>query len=249
MIKAVIIDDEPHCCEVLQLLLERYCPEVNIIAGFHSAVEALAFLPASGAQLVFLDIEMPHMNGFALLEQLPAIDFKLIFTTSYDQYAIKAIKSSALDYLLKPIDREELQIAVQRAAQQLQPPMPTQLEVLLQQLHQQSSVPGRIALPTMEGLQLISTDTIISCSSSSNYTIFQLKDKQKLTVSRTLKEIEEMLSPRNFLRVHHSYLVNLHEIRRYIKGEGGMLLMSDGSSVDVSRSKKEILLRALQTGK
>jgi two-component system LytT family response regulator len=249
MIKAVIIDDEPHCCEVLQLLLERYCPGVSITAVCYSAAEALAVLPGAGAQLVFLDIEMPHMNGFALLGQLPAIDFKLIFTTSYDQYAIKAIKSSALDYLLKPIDREELQAAVQKAIHQLQAPLYPQLEVLLQQLHQKPTPTNRIALPTMEGLQLVPTDSIISCTSSSNYTIFQLKENQKLTVSRTLKEIEEMLAPYPFLRVHHSYLVNINEIRRYIKGEGGALIMSDGSSVDVSRSKKETLLRALQAGK
>lgn len=249
MIKAVIVDDEPHCCEVLQLLLERYCPEVTVAAVCYSAAEALTLLPGSGTQLVFLDIEMPHMNGFTLLEQLPVIDFKLIFTTSYDQYAVKAIKNSALDYLLKPIDREELQLAIQKAMQQLQAPLLPQLEMLLQQLHPKPAPSHRIALPTMEGLQLVPTDAIISCTSSSNYTIFQLKENQKLTVSRTLKEIEEMLPSASFLRVHHSYLVNLNEIRRYIKGEGGALIMSDGSSIDVSRSKKEALLRKLQTGK
>lgn len=249
MIKAVIVDDEPHCCEVLTMLLEKYCPEVSVEAVCYSAPEAVQLLSNTAARLVFLDIEMPHMNGFQLLEKLPAINFELIFTTSYDQYAIKAIRFSALDYLLKPIDREELQIAVRKAAQRLQSPMPQQFEILLQKLLHPASQVSRIALPTMEGLQLIPIDSIISCTSSSNYTILSLKENQKLVVSRTLKEIEEMLDEHTFLRVHHSYLVNLNEIRKYIKGEGGSLIMSDGSSVDVSRSKKEQLMKKLQPGK
>lgn len=249
MIKAIIVDDEPHCCEVLSMLLEKYCPEVSVERVCYSAPEALELLSSTTARLVFLDIEMPHMNGFQLLEKLPAINFELIFTTSYDQYAIKAIRFSALDYLLKPIDREELQIAVRRAAQRLQSPLPQQFEILLQKLLQPASQVSRIALPTMEGLQLIPIDSIISCTSSSNYTILSMKESQKLIVSRTLKEIEEMLDEHTFLRVHHSYLVNLNEIRKYIKGEGGSLIMSDGSSVDVSRSKKEQLMKKLQPGK
>jgi two-component system LytT family response regulator len=249
MIKAVIVDDEPHCCEVLSMLLEKYCPEVEVEAICYSAPEAVNLLSNTSARLVFLDIEMPHMNGFQLLEKLPAINFELIFTTSYDQYAIKAIRFSALDYLLKPIDREELQIAVRKAAQRLQSPMPQQLEILLQKLLQPAAQVTRIALPTMEGLQLIPIDSIISCTSSSNYTILSLKENQKLVVSRTLKEIEEMLDEHTFLRVHHSYLVNLNEIRKYIKGEGGSLIMSDGTSVDVSRSKKEQLMKRLQPGR
>ncbi len=249
MIKAIIVDDEPYCCEVLSTLLEKYCPEVTVEAVCHSAAEAITAITNHPVQLVFLDIEMPHMNGFQLLEQLPHIDFDLIFTTSYDQYAIKAIKFSALDYLLKPIDRSELQVAVRKAVSRLQHPLPQQLQILLQKLHQPSHQVSQVALPTMEGLQLVPLDTIISCASSSNYTIISLKDKQKITVSRTLKEIEEMLEDTMFMRVHHSYLVNLNEIRKYIKGEGGNLIMSDGSSVDVSRSKKEGLLKKLQPRK
>lgn len=249
MIRAIIVDDEPYCCEVLSTLLEKYCPEVTIEAICFSAKEAITAISTHSPQLVFLDIEMPHMNGFQLLERLPHIDFDLIFTTSYDQYAIKAIKFSALDYLLKPIDRGELQIAVRKAVDRLQHPLPQQLQILLQKLYQPPPQVSRVALPTMEGLQLVPLDTIISCASSSNYTIISLKDKQKIIVSRTLKEIEEMLEDYLFMRVHHSYLVNLNEIRKYIKGEGGNLIMSDGSSVDVSRSKKEQLLKKLQPGK
>jgi len=246
MIHALIVDDEPDCCDVLVMLLEKHCPEVHIEAVCHSAKEALAAFARHRVQLVFLDIEMPHMNGFELLQQLPHTHFELIFTTSYDQYALKAIRFSALDYLLKPVDREELKAAVKKAAARLQSPLPQQLEILLQKIHQPPARINRIALPTMEGLQLIPVDSIISCASSSNYTTLALKDAHKLVVSRTLKEIEEMLGEYGFFRVHHSYLVNLNEIRKYIKGEGGSLIMSDGSSIDVSRSKKEALLRTLQ---
>jgi two-component system, LytTR family, response regulator len=249
MIKAIIVDDEPYCCEVLSTLLERHVPEVIIEAICHSAAEAIIAITTHPVQLVFLDIEMPHMNGFQLLERLPSIDFDLIFTTSYDQYALKAIKFSALDYLLKPIDRSELQAAVRKSLNRLQRPLPQQLQILLQKLHQPSQQVNQVALPTMEGLQLVPLDSIISCASSSNYTIISLKDKLKITVSRTLKEIEEMLEDFMFMRVHHSYLVNLNEIRKYIKGEGGNLIMSDGSSVDVSRSKKDQLLKKLQPRK
>jgi two-component system, LytTR family, response regulator len=248
MIKCIIIDDEPNCCDVLMVLLEKYCPEVEIISVCHSAREAIPFLLKNEVQLAFLDIEMPHMNGFELLEQLPRIDFELIFTTSYDHYAIRAIRFSALDYLLKPIDREELQAAVKKAEHRLAYPLPQRFEILLQKLRQPAGQVKRIALPTMEGLQLIMLDSIISCASSSNYTILTIKESQKLIVSRTLKEIEEMLEDYTFLRVHHSFVVNLNEVRKYIRGEGGMLIMSDGTSIDVSRSRKQQLLEKLQSG-
>jgi two-component system, LytTR family, response regulator len=245
MLSAIIIDDEPYCCDALHALLERYCPEVQVTGSYHSGETALPAIKESAPQLVFLDIEMPHMNGFEMLEKIPTVNFGLIFTTSYNQYAIKAIRLSAIDYLLKPVDREELQKAVQKAARQLQQPLPQQLEILLQKMNQAASAVQKIALPTMEGLQMVALDAIISCASDSNYTIFYLKGKQKLVASRTLKDVEEMLEDYYFLRVHHSYLVNLNEIEKYVKGEGGHLVMSDGSTVYVSRSKKEILLKKL----
>jgi two-component system LytT family response regulator len=185
------------------------------------------------------------MNGFELLQQLPEINFELIFTTSYDQYAIKAIRFSALDYLLKPIDREELQKAVQKVSQRLAHPVSQQIEILLKKIHQPATAINKIALPTMEGLQMVPLDSIISCASDGNYTIFFLKNNKKVIASRILKEIEEMLEDYTFTRVHNSYIVNINEIEKYIKGEGGYLIMSDGSSVDVSRSRKDALLKKL----
>lgn len=250
MLDAIIIDDEPDCCEVLSTLLSRYCPNVNVIGIANTAEDGQRILKENvGVRLLFLDIQMPRMNGFELLEKLKPVDVGVIFTTSYDQFAIKAIRFSALDYLLKPVDKDELKAAVARAAGLVNPPVAQQLQILMQNLQDKSGIAGRIALPTMEGLQIIPPANIISCASSSNYTILTLKDSQKLVVSRTLKEIEELLEPYSFLRIHHSHLVNLAEIRRYVRGEGGNVIMSDGCSIDVSRSKKEFLLKKLQPGK
>jgi two-component system LytT family response regulator len=245
MVTALIVDDEPLCCEVLATLLEKHCPEVKVIASCFSAEEALFIIGQLQPELVFLDVSMPHMNGFEMLEQLPKVNFALVFTTSYDQYALRAFKFSAIDYLLKPIDRDELKNAVQKVIARPQQPLTQQLQLLLQKVAQPAVNLNKIALPTMEGLQMITVDDIISCKSDGNYTTLQLKDKQKFVVSRMLKEIEEMLEDYSFVRVHHSSLVNLKEVMKYVKGEGGYLVMSDGSTIDVSRSKKESLLKKL----
>ena len=246
MITAIIVDDEPYSCEGLATLLERYCPDIKLLDACYSGADALKAIKEQIPDLLFLDIEMPGMNGFEMLQRLPAINFSVIFTTSYDQYAIKAIKFSALDYLLKPVDKDDLQAAVKKAMHKSQETLPQQIEILLQKLDHPSISVNKIAIPTMEGLQMLFVENIIRCSSDSNYTILFLKNKQKIIASRTLKEIEEMLEDYPFLRVHHSYLVNLNEIEKYIKGDGGYLLMSDGSNIDVSRSRKEALIKKLK---
>jgi two-component system LytT family response regulator len=246
MIEAIIIDDERHSCDALKMLLDKCCPEVQVEAICSSGPEAIEKIKELNPELVFLDIEMPGMNGFQMLEQLPKINFEIIFTTSYDQYAITAFKFSALDYLLKPVDREELEKAVQKISKKLIPDIPQQLEILLQKINQTSSQVQKIALPTMQGLEFIPVESIIHCSSNNNYTEFFLSGKKKLLVSRTLKETEDILAEHAFLRVHHSHIVNLNAITRYIRGEGGYLIMSDGSTVDVSRSRKELLMQKLQ---
>ena len=245
MIKAIIIDDEPYCCEILAAMLESDCPEIEVISICNNGAEGLTAVKRESPDLVFLDVEMPKMNGFEMLEQLPSINFHLIFTTSYDQYALKAIRFSAIDYLLKPIDREELKAAVQKVKDRFQIPVPQQLEILLQKFKQPSNPVNKIALPTMEGLQMIPIETIISCESDDNYTTLKLKHGKKLLVTRSLKDIEESLEQHSFIRVHRSYLVNLNEIEKYIKGEGGYLMMSDGATIDVARNKKEVLLKKL----
>src|ERR1700704_1647826 len=161
MIKAIIVDDEPYCCEALGTLLQRYCPEIRVIEICYNGATALKAIHEDQPDLLFLDIEMPQMNGFELLGKLKEINFELIFTTSYDQYAIKAIRFSALDYLLKPIDREELQKAVQKVVSRLKHPLPQQLDILLQKLKHPAVPVNKIAIPTMEGFQLLAAASII----------------------------------------------------------------------------------------
>lgn len=245
MLKAIIIDDEPYCCEILSAMLESDCPDVEVIDIYNNAKDALTSIRQQSPSLVFLDVEMPKMNGFEMLEQLPSINFHLIFTTSYDQYALKAIRFSAIDYLLKPIDREELKKAVQKVKDSNQIPLPQQLEILMQKIKHPSNPVNKIALPTMEGLQMIPIETIISCESDDNYTRLQLKGSKKILVTCSLKDMEVILEQHSFIRVHRFYLVNLNEIEKYIKGEGGYLVMSDGISIDVAKNKKELLLRKL----
>ena len=243
-LKAIIVDDEPYCCEALAMLLDE-SSEVEVISTCHNAIDGLNAIRKYSPDVVFLDVEMPKMNGFEMLERLPLVNFEIIFTTSYDQYALKAIRFSAIDYLLKPVDGEELQKAVQKVTHRSQKPIAQQLEILMQKIHQPTTPINKIAMPTMEGLQMIPVDSIISCESDSNYTILLLKNKKKITVSRTLKEIEELLEEHSFVRVHRCYLANLNEVEKYVKGEGGYLVMSDGTTIDVARNKKEVLLKKL----
>lgn len=248
MIKAIIVDDEPNCCKTLSLLLDRYCKEVQVTGIFHNGLDALQAINASTPDLVFLDVEMPKMNGFEMLGKLATINFHLIFTTSYDQYALKAFRFSAIDYLLKPIDREELQNAVQKIVKRSEIPAAEQLQILFQKLHHPAAAVTKIALPTMEGLQMIPVQSIISCEANDNYTTLVLKGNKKLVVSCTLKVIEEMLEEHSFIRVHRSFLVNLDEVEKYVKADGGYVVMSDGSHIFISRNKKEELLRRLVQG-
>lgn len=244
MTKAIIIDDEVHCLETLSLLLNEFCPEVQLIEQCSSAKKGLEAIEECKPDLVFLDIEMPFMNGFELLEQLSTISFAIIFTTSYDQYAIKAIRYSALDYLLKPVDPKELISAVKKVREKSPLPMAEQFQMLLQQINGKNSGFNKIAVPTAEGFELIPAEQVLYCEANDNYTHFLLKNKNKIIACRTLKDIEEQLIDFPFfVRVHNSYLVNLNEVTKYVRGEGGYLIMSDNSSVNVSRSRKEALLK------
>ncbi|MEP7375855.1 MAG: LytTR family DNA-binding domain-containing protein [Chitinophagaceae bacterium] len=244
MIKAIIIDDEVHCLDTLSILLNDYCPQVEVMQRCGSAKDGLVAIEKHQPVLVFLDIEMPIMNGFELLEMFPELPFFVIFTTSYDQYAIKAIRFSALDYLLKPIDPKELVTAIHKIQIQKQLPSAEQFQMLMSQINHKETGFHKIAVPTSEGFELIPADQVISCEADDNYTYLFLKNKNKITACRTLKEMEEQLQDFNFfVRVHHSYMVNLNEVTKYIRGEGGYLIMSDGSTINVSRSRKESLLK------
>ena len=244
MIKAVLIDDEAHCLESLSMLLADCCPQVEIVGRFSSSLKALDALRSLEPELVFLDIEMPLMNGFELLQHYQPVPFAVIFTTSFDQYAIKAIRFSALDYLLKPLEASELAAAVHRA-QLKKAPTEEQMHLLADKMQHPAVGLSRFAIPTAEGFELVAADQVLYCEAKDNYTCFYLKNKLKLLACRTLKEVEELLEDFQFLRVHHSYIVNINEVIKYIRGEGGYLVLSDGSNISVSRSRKEALMKRI----
>lgn len=244
MTRAIMIDDELHCLQTLGILLKEFCPDIQIVEQCQSASKGLEAIARHNPQLVFLDIEMPVKNGFEMLEQVTDISFAIIFITSYDQYAIKAIRFSALDYLLKPIDPRELIAAVNKVREQRHLPYAEQFQMLLRQINEKNNSFNKIAVPTFEGFELIPADQVIYFEANDNYTFVFLKDKRKIVACRSLKEIEEQMEVfKFFVRVHHSYMANLNEVTKYVRGEGGYLVMSDGCSINVSRSRKEALLK------
>jgi two-component system LytT family response regulator len=247
MIKAIIIDDEAHCIDTLSMQLQEYCPEISLVASCRSAKDGMDAIISLHPGVVFLDIEMPVMNGFQMLEKLKGFAPSVVFTTSFDQYALKAIRFSALDYLLKPVDPKELIAAVHKIQSRSTQPLPEQFDMLFNRLQHRVSIFNKIAIPTTEGYELLNSADIIYCEADDNYTRFFMKDKRKITATLALKEVEEQLQEiSHFARVHHSYLVNMNAVTRYVRGEGGYLVMSDGSNVNVSRSRKDTLLKWFQ---
>ena len=246
MITAVQVDDEASAREFLRSRLSDVAPEVQVLGEAKNIDEAASMIADTKPQLVFLDVEMPGGNGFDLLKRLGRWDFDVIFTTSHQHYAIQAIRFSALDYLLKPVDPQELGIAIGKAADATHLPQhPAQFMALLKNLAQRAENGRRIALPVTDGLEMVSIDDILYCESDGHYTTLRLVDKRRLTVSRNVGQFEEMLDKDQFIRVHHSFLVNMGRVSRYVKGEGGELIMADGSNVQVSRRKKQEVLDAL----
>jgi two-component system LytT family response regulator len=239
---AVIIDDEPNAVRVLEKLLEMHCPDVSVLASETSSLEGLKKIRALRPSIVFLDIEMPQMNGFQLMAELEDMSFHLIFTTAYDQFAVKAFKVNAQDYLLKPIDPEELKTAVNKLLQK-PPVMPQQLQHLAELLENRESgnMPTKITLPYAKGFKFITIADIIYCESESNYTVLHIVNEPNITVSKTLGEIAEMLPTPMFLRVHRGFLVNANKIKELIKADGGYLVMENNAQVPISRNKKDEL--------
>ena len=226
--------------------MTEYCPEVKVLDKCSTAQEGINAIGRLHPDLIFLDIEMPVLNGFDLLEQIKHHSLAVIFTTAHHHYAIKAIRYSALDYLLKPVDPRELIQAVQRYTHQNSKPAEEQFQFLIDKLSQKEYTHKKIAIPNMEGFKLVSVEDIIHCEADDNYTHILLKNKSRITASRTLKEIQHILEEYDlFIRIHHSSLINLNEITQYIRGEGGYVIMSDGSHINVSRNKKEALLKYL----
>jgi two-component system LytT family response regulator len=243
---AIIVDDEKHCREVLQLLLEKHCPSVKLLANCAGGAEALQALSQHQPDILFLDIEMPEMNGFELLEKTDHPSFGLIFTTAYNEYAIKAIKHSALDYLLKPVDKDELIAAVQRAKENKTQKSSVRIDSFLSFINGKKQ-PRRLAIPTLEGLIMINTEDLLYCESDSAYCrLFFINQAKPMVISKVLKEVEDVLQGDDFCRIHNSYLINVRFVQRYIRGEGGEVVMSNGIHLPVSRTRKQDFLNLLE---
>ncbi|MDP4148729.1 MAG: LytTR family DNA-binding domain-containing protein [Bacteroidota bacterium] len=245
MLRAILVDDEESNISSLKEKLNRHCSQVEIIATCNSAEKAIESIHSLRPGIVFLDIEMPVMNGFLMLQQLEFRDFELVFTTAYDHYAIKAIRFSALDYLVKPIEIEDLKVAVARAeTKRANLTSANQLELLLENLLARKENFQKIAIPTTDGLQFVKVNTIIYLEANANYTHIFLEDAKKYIVCHTLKEFEDILPADTFVRVHNSYIINKNFAEKYIRGEGGQVVLSNGSVIDISKRKKTDFLKA-----
>ena len=246
MIRGIIVEDERHSRETLRGMLDRYCKNVEVIAEADSYRSGLQEIREHHPDVVFLDIQMPDGSGFRMLEELDEIDFEIIFTTAFDQFAIKAIKYSALDYLLKPIDPEELVNALKKVENKLSNQKVNQnIQVLLDNIKARDADPHKIILSTSEKIHIIETDQILRCESDNYYTNFFLADGKKILISKTLKENEQLLSDHNFIRPHKSHLVNVKYIKGFLKYDGGYIEMTDGSRIPVSRRKREKIIEVI----
>lgn len=244
MLKAVLIDDDESNLSSLSEKISNHCKQIQIIGRCDNPEEGVRIINELKPDLVFLDIEMPQMNGFVMLQQLAYKNFELIFVTAYDHYAIKAIRTSALDYLMKPVEIEELKRAVARAEEKKkQPPSSSQLDILI--AHLQKKQAKLLTIPTSDGFKVIAIEEIIYLEASDNYSNIYLSTDKKFLVSRTLKDFEELLPADIFIRIHHSTIVNKYYVDKYIRGEGGQVIMRNGDILDVSKRKKADFLQAI----
>jgi len=243
MIRAIIIDDEKGSIDSLIWELENFQDRVKLEATTQSPKEGLELIKTIQPDLVFLDIHMPEMDGFQFLKTVKDVNFKIIFTTAYDQYAIKAFKVNALDYLLKPIDEDDLSAAltkVETASKDMD--LAKRLEYLFKSFGQQNSNYKHIIVPTSDGLEFIEIDKIQRCQSDSNYTYIHIVDEKPILIAKTLKEVEDLLEGNEFYRIHHSHLINVRYIRKYNNGKAGSITMKDGTLIPISRRRKKEFL-------
>src|SRR5690554_4079550 len=247
MMRAVLIDDEISNLENLRTLLEKHCPQVTITATAKNVSDAVDAIEKQLPDLVFLDIQMGEQTGFDVLKLLPTRNFEVIFVTAHDQYGIQAVKFAALDYLLKPIDIEELMNAVNKAEHKLARQIQNlQLDFLLQQLKKPETNVSKIALQMQNEIRYVNLSEIIRCEADNTYTHFFLSNSEKIMVSKSLKEYADLLCPNGFLRTHQSHLVNPKYVKSWLKEDGGVLLLTSGEKIPVSKPNKETVKQALQ---
>lgn len=243
----ILIDDEPDCLDLLALLIRKHCPALQCIGQYENPQAGIAGIKALRPDVVFLDVEMPEINGFGVLEACRDIPFQVIFTTAFNEYAVRAFKYSAIGYLLKPVGQEELEEAVQRAQQILtMQHHAQQRDILFDFLHPTGPVRKKIALATSNSIVFLPVNDIVYCAASGNYTnIYRRQQENPALFTKPLREIEELLPDDTFFRVHHSYIINLKQVEQYIRGDGGEVKMSNGDVIPVARSRKQELLDLL----
>jgi two-component system LytT family response regulator len=242
MLRAVIIDDEADAVKFIEGIITEYCPNLEIAGTAHSAREGVSVITQTNPDLVFLDVQMPHGSGFDLLSSFPVKSFDVIFITAYNHYAIQAIKFSAIDYILKPVNISELIEAVNKVEQKRASKEYSNLNYtsLLENL--KAPVPSKLAIPTNDGIEYLNTSEIIRIEADRSYSWFFLTDNRKHLVSRNLKEYQELLQDMNFFRPHNSHLINMIFVKKFIRHEGGYIEMTDGSNVPISRGKRDLFL-------
>jgi two-component system LytT family response regulator len=244
-IKSIIVDDEKHGRENLAGILKQHCPEVVVLGEVNSVENAISLVQIHEPDLVFLDIEMPKANGFQLLDYFKNFTFEVIFVTAYDNYAIKAIRFSAVDYILKPINYNDLKAAVSKVSQRIELKEENER---IKQLFRNINHPGnvRIGLPVTNGIEYVEVNKIIRCQGEGNYTHFYFEENKHLLVAKTLVEFEDLLKEHSFIRVHKTHLVNLQHVLAFVNTDGGVLQLSNGNRVSVSRRRKELVLEILK---
>jgi two-component system, LytTR family, response regulator len=245
MIRSIVIDDEQHCVRSLLSDLQQHCPSIEVVEACSSAKEGMMAIKKLNPDLVFLDVEMPWMNSFEMLEVLGEIKFSIIFTTAHDEFAAKAFRISAVDYLLKPIDANDLKAAVQKVEKKMDEGSSVQHISNLLRNMRQSNTEQKIALPQREGYEFVDISSIIYCTAEGAYTKIFIEGKKTMLISRTLGDVEELLSPEMFQRIHHSTVVNVSFISQFLRTDGGYVVLKNGEKLSVSKAKKEMLMARL----
>lgn len=239
MLSAILIDDEQHSNETLRFEIKRHCPNIKIVAEVNSGAQALIEIKHHSPDLIFLDIEMPGMSGFEMLRQFDTISFHIIFVTAYDHYAIQAFRFAAIDYLLKPVISTHLKEAVDKIVSlQSRGNLAEQFQILMHNIQDGLKSP-RMAVPAGRGLDFIALRDILYCVADSNYSHLHMIDHKKYTMSKTLKETELLLAGMNFFRIHQSYIINIDHIQRYVRDDGGYVIMADGMKIPIAKRRKE----------
>ena len=246
MIRTIIIEDEPVSREMLTLMMQRYKADIEIIDTCSNPADGIESIAKHQPDLVFLDIQMPKMNGFEMLKKITPINFEVIFTTAFDQYAINAIRVSALDYLLKPVDDEDLAAAIEKCKVSLKDKKPQlQFEHLFNNLINKNPLDKTLALAASDGISFVKMSDILRVEANGRYAKFYLLNKDTILVSKTLGDFEEILSANQFFRIHDSSIINLNHVKKYIRGDGGTVLLSDNTELDVARRRKDDFIKLI----